>query len=98
MFDRLAAEVAATPGARLLRQVPLVLFSIDGDRRGVPFRLTVDFAIVTPCPRTEACRLLPGCAHHVRYVEAKTRRKSREWARGAAAARAAGYQIEETDH
>lgn len=84
VFDRLAAEVAATPGARLYRQVPLWLHTISPNGRGVPYVLRVDFAVV-----------VPGSAP--RFVEAKTRRKSREWARGAAAARAAGYAIVEVD-
>lgn len=84
VFDRLSAEVAATPGARLYRQIPLALLSIDGNRRGVPFKLTVDFAVVAPC-------------EPVRYVEAKTKRKSRDWSRGAAAARASGFRIEEVE-
>ena len=82
--ERLLAEVAATPGARLYRQVPLWLPSIAPNDRGVPYVLRVDFAVV-----------VPGAAP--RYVEAKTKRRSREWARGVAAARAAGYAIEETD-
>jgi len=82
VYDRLEREVRAAPGSRLYRQVPLPLLSIDGNVRGVPYVLRVDFALVAP-------------GRPVRYIEAKGPRRSREWARGAAAARAAGFQIEE---
>lgn len=87
--ERLVREHLATPGSRLYRQVPVPLLSIEHRRdatgHGIPYKLTVDFVFVRP-DGTE------------RWVDAKTRRKNREWARGRAAAEAwLGQPIEEVD-
>lgn len=87
--ERLLMEHLATPGSRLYRQVPVPLLTIcgreDGSAHGIPFRLTVDFVFVRP----------DGSE---RWIDAKTKRKSREWARGKAAAEAwLGLTIEEVD-
>lgn len=93
VFDRLSSEVATlnrnvkpdeAPAAVLFRQVRLVLDTIAPNARGVPYTLTIDFMI----------RFRDGTR---RYVEAKSKKKNREWMRGAAAARAAGYEFEEVD-
>lgn len=84
---KLVEEALATK-ARLYRQVRLPLLSIDPDsaKAGTPYYLTVDFVLVRP-------------SGEVRWIDAKSRRKSREWARGKAAAdaflRAVGVHIEE---
>lgn len=80
--ERLIAETQAR-GERLYRQVRLPLLSIAPREGGTPFYVTVDFAIVG--------------SGGTRYIDAKTARKSPEWARGKAAAAASGYQIEECE-
>ncbi|HXT31401.1 MAG TPA: hypothetical protein VN716_19015 [Vicinamibacterales bacterium] len=68
-------EEARVAKARLYRQVRVPLLSIAPRRGGAPLVLTVDFALVYPDGRK-------------RYIDAKTRRTSPEWARGRAAAEA----------
>lgn len=73
------------PATRIFRQVRIPLLSIDPRRGGTPYVLTVDFVIQ-----------YGGGSR--RYIDAKTKRKSPEWARGRAAAQAElGISIEETD-
>ncbi len=84
-----AQEQAIAPArkrlTRIYRQVRVPLLSIDSDDRGIPYTLCVDFMIVYADGRR-------------RYIDAKTKRKNREWARGRAAAQAElGITIEETD-
>ena len=76
-------EEAKAAGARLYRQVRVPLLSIASRPKGTPFYLTVDFALVLPDGRR-------------RYIDAKSSRRSPEWARGRAAAEAwLGQKIEE---
>ena len=72
--ERLLEECRAS-GARLYRQVRIPLLSGAPGEKGVPLYLTVDFAVV----------YLDGS---VRYVDAKTKRKGREWTRGKSLAEA----------
>lgn len=82
---RLLAEAAAIPGARLYRQVRVPLLSIGSRERGLPLYLTVDFVLVHPDGREE-------------WIDAKSRRVSREWLRGRKAAEAwLGERIVEAD-
>ena len=82
---RLLEEVAAAPGTRIYRQVRVPLLTIAPGRRGVPLYLTVDFVVVEP----------DGTEH---WIDAKTKRRSREWVRGRAAAEAwLGERVAEVD-
>lgn len=63
---RLLAEEAATPGARLYRQVTIPLLTITPRTAGIPLRFTVDFLMVYPDGR----RL---------YIEAKGKLRSRDF-------------------
>ncbi len=75
----------AEPGARLYRQVRVPLLSIAAGRRGMPLYLTVDFVVVRGDGSEE-------------WIHAKTRRRSREWIRGRAAAEAwLGAPVAEVD-
>jgi len=65
---RLLEEVSRTPGARLYRQVRIPLLSGAPDERGRPLPITVDFAVVHE--------------GRVRLIDAKTKKRNREWRRG----------------
>lgn len=81
---RLLLEARAA-NARIYRNVHVALLSIAPRAGGIALTLTVDFVLRYPDGRK-------------RYIDAKTKRKSREWARGKAAAEAElGIKIEETD-
>jgi len=78
---RLLAELP--PGATIFCQVSVPLLSIAPREGGTPFYISIDFFVVEANGRFRA-------------IDAKTRRKSREWARGRAAAeRWLGCRIEE---
>lgn len=83
---RLLEECALT-GDRLYRQVRIPLLSGAPGPKGVPLYLTVDFAVVSADGR-------------VRYLDAKTKRKGREWVRGKSMAEALPVEwlrLEEAD-
>lgn len=70
------------PGERLYRQVRLPLLAVAPTDSGLPLYMTVDFAIVS--------------ASGWRLVDAKSRRKSRDWERGKRALEATyGLRVEE---
>ncbi len=80
--DRLSAECFAD-GTTLYRGVRLPLLSLAPKDTGTPLYITIDFGIV------KGGKL-------VRLIDAKTRRKSREWARGKLACESAwGIKVEE---
>jgi hypothetical protein len=84
--ERLIEEAAKT-GARLYRQVRIPLLSGAAGAKGIPCYLTVDFAVVAG----------DGT---VRYIDAKSDRKGREWVRGTSLAGALPVEwlrVEETD-
>ena len=95
VFARLKAELR--PGETLLRQVRLPLLAIAPNDREVPLALTVDFAIlrVDSLAPGEWARLGPAC--WIRWIEAKGKRRSRDWARGKAAFEATWGRIEEVE-
>lgn len=86
VYERIKRELR--PGAVLLRQVRMPLLSIAPDNLGRPLYLTVDFAIIDESG-PDAC--------DIRWVEAKGKRRSRDWARGKAAFEATWGKIEEVD-
>lgn len=75
-------RAALKPGQRLYCQVRLPLFTIAPEDGGVPMYLTVDFAVV-------------DSVQALRLIDAKGKRVSRDWRRGAAAAGAWYGKIEE---
>lgn len=81
--DRLTAEVAATPGARLYQQVGIALVNVAPVGTGRPLRFTVDFVFAGPGVPT-------------RYIEAKGRWRSRDYVvRRCAAEALLGVPVEE---
>lgn len=87
--ERRRSGLADLPMARIYRQVRIPLFSIaprdDASGKGTPYYLSVDFVIVN----TDGSR---------RYIDAKSKYKSSDWARGRAAAQAElGITVEETE-
>ncbi len=100
VFERLRRELQ--PGERILRQIRMPLFSAASDARMRPLALTIDFAVLAPNTQDPPNRLgpwhlLPNCLGWVCWVEAKGRRKSRDWARGKAAFESTWGKIMETD-
>jgi hypothetical protein len=82
VYARLLGELL--PGQRLFRQVRFPLLSLAGHpRTHVPLYVTIDFVIV------EGVRIF-------RLIDAKCRRRSREWVRGKRAVEASlGLRVEE---
>ena len=83
--ERLLEEAKKT-GDRVYRQVRIPLLSGAAGKKGVPLYLTVDFAVVS--------------GGVVRLIDAKTKRRGREWCRGKAMADAMpgwSVKVEEVD-
>ena len=85
MEARVHARLRASlePSQRLYCQVRLPLFSLVPEDSGIPMYITVDFAICTPGDL------------RVKLIDAKGKRVSRDWRRGAAAAEVWYGSIEE---